>query len=51
MMASQAFIMNGIDFYDVRSNFFFFFLVLLKETRTWDESKISSSYFGVNQEN
>ena len=25
MMASQGFIMNGIDFYDVRSIFFLFF--------------------------
>ena len=40
MMTGPDFIMNGSEFHDVRSRFFFSFLVLLKETRTQEESEI-----------
>ena len=46
-----TFYYEWLRFHDDRSRFLFLFLVLLKETRTQDEVKISSSFFGVNQEN
>ena len=50
MMTGPDFITSGPEFHDVRSRFFFLFLVLLKETRMGESIRFNFLLFGINEE-